>query len=131
MGRKQTYTTASKPVETEVCSLSFIPSPLGFLSFLDPPLLTCSLRTALHFKLSIANDAPTNHTSYEDTEFTYTPRLDNNRDRDLLDILPSYLVDEITFSRAHAGKFYGRVMDVLTVVRRTEEEVEEEEGEGE
>ena len=72
---------------------------------------TCPI--ALHFKLAVATDSsPTN--SYEDTEFQYTPRLDSNRDRDLLDILPDYLTDEITFSRQHAAKFYSRVVDTLT-----------------
>ncbi|KAL8891244.1 MAG: hypothetical protein Q9215_001657 [Flavoplaca cf. flavocitrina] len=65
----------------------------------------------LHFKLGIATNTDD---SYEETEFQYTPRLDNDRDRDLLDILPDYLSEEITFSRHNAAKFYGRVVETLT-----------------
>lgn len=68
----------------------------------------------LHFKLSIATDTAVTNTSYEETEFQYTPCLDGSRDRDLLELLPDYLGEEITFSRANAGKFYGRVVEVLT-----------------
>ncbi|KAI4261162.1 MAG: hypothetical protein L6R42_003632 [Xanthoria sp. 1 TBL-2021] len=72
----------------------------------------------LHFKLGIATNTDEN---YEETEFQYTPRLDNDRDRDLLAILPDYLSEEITFSRHNAAKFYGRVVETLTK-RRTEED---------
>ncbi|MCJ1380178.1 hypothetical protein MMC17_003281 [Xylographa soralifera] len=67
----------------------------------------------LHFKLAVATDTSAT-VSYEETEFTYTPRLDSNRDRDLLDILPDYLTEEITFSRQNAAKFYSRVVETLT-----------------
>lgn len=76
---------------------------------------------ALHFKLAVANDSDGKGSSYEDTEFQYTPRLDSNRDRDLLELLPDYLSEEITFSRMNAAKFYGRVAETLTK-RRMEEE---------
>ncbi|KAL8698372.1 MAG: hypothetical protein Q9201_006607 [Fulgogasparrea decipioides] len=65
----------------------------------------------LHFKLGIATNTGD---SYEETEFQYTPRLDNDRDRDLLELLPDYLSEEITFSRLNAAKFYGRVVETLT-----------------
>ncbi|KAL8731554.1 MAG: hypothetical protein Q9181_004275 [Wetmoreana brouardii] len=65
----------------------------------------------LHFKLGIATNTDD---SYEETEFQYTPRLDNDRDRDLLELLPDYLGEEITFSRLNAAKFYGRVVETLT-----------------
>ncbi|KAL8834843.1 MAG: hypothetical protein Q9170_003585 [Blastenia crenularia] len=68
----------------------------------------------LHFKLGIAT---TTDESYEDTEFQYTPRLDSDRDRDLLELLPDYLSEEITFSRQNAAKFYGRVVETLTKKR--------------
>lgn len=76
---------------------------------------------ALHFKLAVANDSDGNGSSYEDTEFQYTPRLDSNRDRDLLELLPDYLSEEITFSRMNAAKFYGRVVETLTKKRIEEE----------
>ena len=74
---------------------------------------------ALHFHLSVAND----HTnqprtpsglSYEDAEFAYEPFLDESRDRELLDLLPDYLTEEICFPRSHAVKFYGKVGDSMT-----------------
>ncbi|KAL8943490.1 MAG: hypothetical protein Q9216_001025 [Gyalolechia sp. 2 TL-2023] len=68
----------------------------------------------LHFKLGIATNS---EDGYEDTEFQYTPRLDNDRDRDLLELLPDYLSEEITFSRLNAAKFYGRVVETLTKKR--------------
>lgn len=52
--------------------------------------------------------------SYEDAEFTFTPFLDSNRDRDLLEILPDYLTEEICFPRSNAAKFYSRIVDCMT-----------------
>lgn len=74
----------------------------------------------LHFKLAVANDNDAK-IHYEDATFLYTPRLDGNRDRDLLELLPDYLSEEIAFSRVNAAKFYGRVVETLTK-RRTEED---------
>lgn len=83
--------------------------------------------TALHFHLTVANPSPnstntnssTNNAApppllYEDAEFQYTPLLDERRDRDLLEILPDYLTEEICFPRSNAAKFYARVVDCLT-----------------
>ncbi|KAK1836475.1 Monopolin complex subunit pcs1 [Podospora conica] len=67
----------------------------------------------LHFKLVIPNDASADN-NFEDAQFLYMPQLDPNRDRSLIDILPDYLVEEITFPRPHAAKFYARVMKALT-----------------
>ncbi|OCL10480.1 hypothetical protein AOQ84DRAFT_289183 [Glonium stellatum] len=67
----------------------------------------------LHFHLAVSSpdaDKP----AYEDAEFAYTPLLDENRDRDLLDILPDYLTEEICFPRSHAAKFYAKVVDCMT-----------------
>ncbi|KAL1631663.1 hypothetical protein SLS54_000425 [Diplodia seriata] len=52
--------------------------------------------------------------SYEEAEFAYTPLLDESRDRDLLDILPDYLTEEICFPRSSAAKFYAKVVDCMT-----------------
>lgn len=74
---------------------------------------------ALHFKLYVDHeDAKT--TSFEETEFLYTPMLDVNRDREMIELMPSYLTEDITFARQNAAKFYGRVVDTLTK-RRVEE----------
>ncbi|EXJ80830.1 hypothetical protein A1O3_07114 [Capronia epimyces CBS 606.96] len=73
----------------------------------------------LHFKLYVdQEDART--ASFEETEFLYTPLLDANQDRAMIDLMPSYLTEDITFARQNAAKFYGRVVDTLTK-RRTEE----------
>ncbi|KAF1344321.1 chromosome segregation protein Csm1/Pcs1-domain-containing protein [Delphinella strobiligena] len=74
----------------------------------------------LHFHLTISNDSSMTNPktpsglSYEDTEFAYEPLLDQNRDRDLIDILPDYLTEEICFPRNHAVKFYTKVVESMT-----------------
>ncbi|TVY33975.1 Monopolin complex subunit [Lachnellula subtilissima] len=66
----------------------------------------------LHFKLAAANEKTAD--SYEDAQCNYIPQLDPSRDKDLMDLLPDYLVDEITFPRPQAAKFYARVGKALT-----------------
>ncbi|KAI0132374.1 chromosome segregation protein [Xylariales sp. AK1849] len=66
----------------------------------------------LHFKLSITPDEESE--DFDEAQFMYMPQLDPNRDRALIDLLPEYLVEEITFPRPHAAKFYARVMKSLT-----------------
>ncbi|KAI4198875.1 MAG: hypothetical protein LQ350_005024 [Teloschistes chrysophthalmus] len=73
----------------------------------------------LHFKLGISTST---EGSYEETDFQYTPRLDQDRDRDLLELLPDYLGEEITFSRLNAGMFYGRVVETLMKKRLEDKE---------
>ncbi|KAF4125308.1 DNA repair exonuclease SbcCD ATPase subunit [Geosmithia morbida] len=66
----------------------------------------------LHFKLALETaDASGN---YEDVQYTYRPQLDPGRDGELMDILPYYLLEEITFPRPHASKFYSRVTKSLS-----------------
>ncbi|KAK5047317.1 hypothetical protein LTR84_006839 [Exophiala bonariae] len=73
----------------------------------------------LHFKLYVdQEDART--TSFEETEFLYTPLLDAKRDHEMMELMPSYLTEDITFARQNAAKFYGRVVDTLTK-RRAED----------
>jgi hypothetical protein len=74
--------------------------------------LTIDARVALHFKLAL--DTVDSVDSYEDVQYTYKPQLDPSRDGDLMDILPNYLVEEITFPRPQASRFYARVMKFLT-----------------
>ena len=66
----------------------------------------------MHFKLAVPTDGSS--AAYDEAEIQYLPRLDGNRDRDLLAILPEYLRDEISFSNSNAAKFYSRVVDTLT-----------------
>ncbi|KAH7626358.1 putative MAM1 protein [Sordaria sp. MPI-SDFR-AT-0083] len=74
----------------------------------------------LHFKLAhiSANtahiDADETTQVFDEDQFHYMPQLDTNRDRALIDLLPDYLVEEITFPRQHAAKFYSRVNKALT-----------------
>lgn len=67
---------------------------------------------ALHFKLALESAEYAD--SYEEAQFTYRPQLDESRDEELIDILPDYLIEEITFPRPHASKFYTRVIKSLT-----------------
>ncbi|UKZ59821.1 uncharacterized protein TrAtP1_001113 [Trichoderma atroviride] len=49
----------------------------------------------LHFKLALEDLEAAD--SYEDVQFAYRPQLDESRDGDLIDVLPDYLTEEITF----------------------------------
>lgn len=105
----RTSTTASRRAGTAVSVAVFC--------FLTARLI---LTAALHFHLTVANPTAGAKTpggtgaAYEDAEFTYTPHLDEKRDRDLIEILPDYLTEEICFPRNNAAKFYGRVVDCMT-----------------
>jgi hypothetical protein len=77
------------------------------------------MEIALHFKLFVDAEEAKN-ASFEETDFLYTPLLDANRDRDMMELMPTYLTEEITFARQNAAKFYGRVLDTLTK-RRVDE----------
>jgi hypothetical protein len=72
-------------------------------------VLTCPL--ALHFKLAIESD---NSTRHEYGECHYTPLIDANQDSALVELLPDYLREEITFPRERAGMFYARVVQALS-----------------
>ena len=70
-------------------------------------LTRASSYAALHFKLAAGSQEDAQ--SYNDVPFTYMPQLDASRDADIIDLLPDYLTDEITFPRPHVAKFYARV----------------------
>ena len=42
------------------------------------------------------------------------PQLNEDRDADLIDLLPDYLVEDIGFPRPQASKFYARLVKSLT-----------------
>ncbi|KAK5087233.1 hypothetical protein LTR05_004404 [Lithohypha guttulata] len=67
----------------------------------------------LHFKLFVDRENAKT-AGFEQTEFLYSPQLDTNRDRELLEIMPDYLTEDITFVRDVAEKFYARVVRTLT-----------------
>lgn len=72
---------------------------------------------ALHFHLSIPpppSNADGNGNAFDDMEFAYTPLLDEKNDRELLEILPDYLTEEICFPRSSAAKFYAKVLDCMS-----------------
>ena len=52
----------------------------------------------------------------------YQPLLDEQRDRDLIELLPDYLTEEISFPRAQAPKFYTKVVDSMSKKIILEEE---------
>ncbi|KAI6087954.1 chromosome segregation protein Csm1/Pcs1-domain-containing protein [Hypoxylon rubiginosum] len=64
----------------------------------------------LHFKLAVGVD---DATEFDEPQFMYMPQLEIGRDHALMDILPDYLLEEITFPQSHAERFYSRVMKAL------------------
>jgi hypothetical protein len=76
---------------------------------------------ALHFHLTVAASSDS---AYEDTEFVYQPLLNEQRDKELLDLLPDYLTEEICFPRGQAAKFYCKVVDSMSKKIVLEEEEE-------
>ncbi|KAG6058484.1 hypothetical protein E4U32_004597 [Claviceps aff. humidiphila group G2b] len=66
----------------------------------------------LHFRLAL--EAGEDPEKYNEIQFTYRPQLDGERDRELMTILPDYLVEEITFTRTQASNFYGKLNKSLT-----------------
>ncbi|KAK3991354.1 chromosome segregation protein Csm1/Pcs1-domain-containing protein [Cladorrhinum sp. PSN332] len=62
----------------------------------------------LHFKLTMGVSS-----GEKEAQCEYSPLLDANRDRALIEILPEFLVDDIAFPRSQAGRFYQRVMKAL------------------
>ncbi len=75
-----------------------------------------SLVLALHFHLSIAaqDRGGKSSVNYEDSEYEYTPLLDENRDGPLLELLPDCLKEDICFPGNQAAKFYIRIFDSMT-----------------
>ncbi|KAK2739566.1 hypothetical protein FQN57_006528 [Myotisia sp. PD_48] len=73
-----------------------------------------SLNGTLHFKLSIGRELDSRSTtSLDTTQFQYIPLLDENRDRELIEILPDFLSEPIKFPRQQAMKFYNLMVDTL------------------
>ncbi|KAK1755978.1 chromosome segregation protein Csm1/Pcs1-domain-containing protein [Echria macrotheca] len=65
----------------------------------------------LHFKLTVPSDASAEN--FDDAQTFYTPHLEPKRDRDLISILPDFLVEPIGFARRDTSKFYSRVLKAL------------------
>lgn len=61
--------------------------------------------------------------SSQEIEYLYTPMLNPDRDRELIEMMPDYLTEDITFVRDVAARFYARVVKTLTE-KPIEEETE-------
>ncbi|CAK7222401.1 hypothetical protein SCUCBS95973_004825 [Sporothrix curviconia] len=68
---------------------------------------------SLHFKLCIEEEDAADSADSDSAQFVYMPQLDARRDAALIEQLPDYLVEEISFPRMQAAKFYKRVMQAL------------------
>ncbi|CAH0050033.1 unnamed protein product [Clonostachys solani] len=66
----------------------------------------------LHFKLAV--DRIDSVDNFDDVKYKYRPQLDSNRDGELMDRLPSYLVDDLAFTRLQASNFYAVIVKALT-----------------
>lgn len=79
-----------------------------------------ALRFHLYVSHNTANPSttstPGNVTAYEDEEFAYLPILDQKNDKHLLEILPDYLQEEISFPRNAAPKFYEKIAKLMNTV---------------
>jgi hypothetical protein len=81
-------------------------------------ICSTNVSPALRFHLSVSHELPPTATpgatTFDDAEFAYSPLLDEKNDRDLLEILPDYLTEEICFPRSSAARFYSKVADCMT-----------------
>jgi hypothetical protein len=68
-------------------------------------------KIALHFKLAFSND---DEDGCDGGTCIYIPQLDHSRDRDLMELLPEYLLEEIQFARPDTAKFYSKVTGALS-----------------
>lgn len=102
-------------------------SPFCLITYPYSHILTLPSSTALHFHLTVGSSTSTPSTAFEDTELIYQPLLDEQRDKELLDLLPDYLTEEICFPRGQAPKFYRKVLDSMARKVVLEEESEGEE----
>lgn len=75
---------------------------------------------AVHFKLSVPNrqvkakktpatQDPADDEVVDEDEIIFIPLFDETRDKAVIDLLPVYLRDEISFQRDHMTKFYQKV----------------------
>lgn len=98
---------------------------------------------AVHFKLSVPNQQakpkkpPATQGSSsadvdetDENEIIFIPLLDEARDKTVIDLLPDYLRDEISFQRDHMTKFYQKInslfMMTIGIRQQKSESMEEE-----
>lgn len=86
---------------------------------------------AVHFKLSVPNrqakakktpatQDPADDEVVDEDEIIFIPLFDETRDKTVIDLLPVYLRDEISFQRDHMTKFYQKVnsLFMMTITTR-------------
>ncbi|BFZ62933.1 hypothetical protein YB2330_004045 [Saitoella coloradoensis] len=85
---------------------SIAPSADGSGSVFD--IIQTGRNGTLHYKLVLDHIAnPSN------AQFTYTPLLDAERDKKLVEVLPEYLTDTIMFAREQASMFFWRLTNFM------------------
>ena len=57
---------------------------------------------------------PGANAGYDDTEFGYVPLFDEKNDPELMQSLPDYLCEEISFPRAQAAKFHAKIVESMS-----------------
>ena len=92
-----------------------VSATLKRLTILNGTMLTTSI--ALHFKLALEKQGSKR---YEDMMFSYQPQLQDDRDAELIETLPEFLLEDIEFKRPQGPNFYSRVIKGLVDKRREE-----------
>lgn len=87
---------------------------------------------AVHFKLSVPNlhvkakraqesKDPADVEAVDEDEIIFIPLFDEARDKTVIDLLPEYLRDEISFQRDHMTKFYQKVNSLFMMTINTKQ----------
>lgn len=95
-----------------VCKAARMAVSLSSNLFLIAILMSAALPFRLFLDREIANTM-----SHDEMEYLYIPLVEPDRDQEMMELMPSYLTEEITFARVNASKFYSRVADTLTKKR--------------
>ncbi|KAK9454274.1 chromosome segregation protein Csm1/Pcs1-domain-containing protein [Dipodascopsis uninucleata] len=64
---------------------------------------------AFHYKLTV----PTASKGGDESEITFVPLLDEDRDQRLIELLPDYFTEPLTFVRSSATQFYWKISQAL------------------
>lgn len=86
---------------------------------------------AVHFKLSVPNQHVKAKRTQEskdpadaeldEDEIIFIPLFDEARDKTVIDLLPDYLRDEISFQRDHMTKFYQKINSLFMMTITTKQ----------
>lgn len=105
--KKEKNEDSEKPVRIFEC-LATGKAGSKFLHFSYTGCLDADRSLALHFKLYLPDDS-TDTTA----DIGYVPLINAQRDKALLEAMPDYLSEEITFTRDALPKFYSKIDNVL------------------